>query len=444
MTFLGVLVLCALCWLIGFALRGLLASPGEIRPYRCLLQLLAGWVVLYLGQWLLHFARLPWSAATLVGWLLLAASCTWALGRRHAMPSTVPTRLSWGDAVALLALGSFAFCALKLWILNPDFIYHWGIKGEKFHLAGGIDGSFLSARWNRPRHPNYPLLYPGQLAAAALVAGKFAEPAQMLWTVLPFAGLLAAARQVLVRLEVATFARQATMALLGLVLATFGIGYLMAGSPDWLLALALLAAWPLLLRPEPEASSALALGTLAAIAAGAKMEGLPLAALLLLAFTATRASSRPRAFALASIPLLCVVLPWVIFNHQQGLTQLAARGDLEPSNLWVVLGSMARAVAVPEWWGFAWLLLALPWLLRLRSTRVVAAIGLAQLSFYLVVYLTFPYSEPDQVTLFVLSNFARLAFHLMPTVIVACGVAIDYGLKAEVSPLPQISPGGLS
>lgn len=448
MSFLAAALVLVLCGLVGHGLAGFWARPSDTLPYRIVLALIFGSVALYLGQWLLYGLGLPWSRATLLLFLTLAAVASVALGRLRQPAAAEPLGWGWGDVVTLIAVAAFGVTALQLWSLNPDFVYHWGIKAAKFHLAGGFDADFLTQTWDRPRHPEYPLLYPAQLAAVALVGGGFDERALMLPTVLLLAALGAAARQVLHQQGVAAGAAQATMALLGLATAAFGVGYLMAGSPDWFLALAPLAAWPLMARQEGGIGAALALGGVAALAAGAKLEGLVLAAALVVAFGLTRPGARPadrlRAIALAALPVLLVVLPWCWFNAQHGIDSTVARGPLSLDHLGTVVSTLPEALGLPEWHGFGWLLLALPLLVVPKATRVIALVCLAQLGFYVLVYLSLPFPEPEQVAGFIRSNAGRLAFHVLPTVIVACGVAIGHGVNAEVSPRPQISPGGFS
>ena len=96
-----------------------------------------------------------------------------------------------------------------------------------------------------------------------------------------FALLLAAAREGLRQGGADRFIRQAGLALIALAIGAFGIGYMTAGGADWLLALALTAAVPPLLRPADRVGD-FQIGVIAAFAAASKMEGVPLAAFLVL------------------------------------------------------------------------------------------------------------------------------------------------------------------
>ncbi len=441
LSFLGVALVFGLCGLVGHGLAGFWATPSDTRPYRLAVALILGLVTLYLGEWLLYGIGLAWSRGSLLTLLALAAAGSHWLGRRRPPPPAPRLRWGWGDAVALVALAACAFAALRLWSLNPDFVYHWGIKGAKLELAGGFDPGFLGQSWDRLRHPEYPLLYPGQLAALALVGGGFDERALMAPSMICFALLLAAARQVLADRGASRPVAQATMALLGLATSTFGVGYLMAGSPDWFLALSPLAAWPLLARRESGFGTALALGGVAALAAGSKMEGLVLAGLLVAVLGLTRSGAsgvdRLRAAALAIapalLPVFLVVLPWGWFNHHHGIGSSVARGALSLDHLGTVFSTLGEALRLPEWHGFAVFILALPLLLVPQTTRWISLVCLGQLAFYLVVYLSLPFDLPEQVAYFIRSNAGRLAFHVVPTVLVACGVALARWLPARVS-----------
>ena len=64
----------------------------------------------------------------------------------------------WGDGAALFAFSGFAALAPTLWIATPDFVFHWGLKGERFFLARGVDYDWLAKGWNWVIHPDYPNL----------------------------------------------------------------------------------------------------------------------------------------------------------------------------------------------------------------------------------------------------------------------------------------------
>ncbi len=452
------LLLAALLVLLGSRLGGLLAEAGEERSYRLARAGLTGLVLFGATLQLASLLGLPWSRPSLLAMLLaLGGLAAWAAPAAPASPAG-GARFGWGDGVALVALAATVVSAATVWSVNPDFIYHWGIKGKKFFFAGGIDYPFLASRWNWMRHPDYPNLLPSLFGATGIIAGAFREPAMMLWTPLSFLALLASAREVLRRAEVGRFAAQSTLAILALCGAAFGIGHLTFGGPDWWIALVPLAAWPYFLRP-PSRRSDLAIGLLAALAAGAKMEGLPLAAFLGGLYLAHRGPWRGpgawrqhwRALPRLVLPGVVLVVPWAFAVLRYRLVMEPHGGPFELGYAGVIARAVWEEMRSPDWHGAALCLLLLPALLLPRATRWLAGLCLLQLAFYAYVYLASPYHSATDVAFFVKSNFARLAFHVVPTTLVACGIAFDRWLgaaqhpqNAAVSPSPQISPSGLS
>ncbi len=421
------------CALAGSRLRGRLARAGEDPLYRWVLFGVAGLLGLYLSEVALFTLGVPWNAATLAAALAMAAGAAHLASRRVAVPEAGPLRSGpgapgWGDALALLCLAVVTVCAVLLWMVYSDFIFHWGIKGQRFFLARGFDFEFLARPWNWLRHPEYPNLYPGLLAATAAVAGRFAEPAMMLWTPIFFFALLAAGREALRVSEVSRPAAQATLALLALGLAMFGIGYTMGGSPDWMLALVPLAAWPLLLSPGSGAgfrAPDLGLGLLAALAAAAKLEGLPLAAFLAAVYLARRGRGWWRAAPAVVLPALLVVGIWLAHDWHYDLP--SAQGERAFSLRYA--GTIARAAfesfLVPEWHGAGFLVLLLPALLFCRPARPAALVASLQLAFYGYVYLATAHPTAEAAEFFVRSNLPRLVFHVWPVAIVGCGIALS-------------------
>jgi len=449
MSALAAVVVAAACTLAGGRLRGLLARPGEDRLYRLAMQLVAGLVALYAGLLALDALGVPWNPLSLGALLALVAAAARLASRGAPAPPAARLRFGWGDAVAALCLAAVAVAAWKTWIVSPDFIFHWGIKGWKFHLARGIDFEFLTTPWSWPHHVDYPWLFPGLFAATAAVAGGFREPAMMLWTAVCFAALLAAAREVLRRAGASPFARQSTMAILAASSAAFGIGFLTAGSPDWVLALVPLAAWPAFLGPPGRAGD-LRVGIAAALASGAKVEGLAMAAFLVALYFLWRGPGRCRALPALAAPSLLVVVPWLVQGLRHGLFAASHRGAFDLGHAAVIVPALGQALGVAAWHGAPLALLLLPALFFVRGARPAAALVALQLLFYLYVYFASPYPTAAELDFYVRSSFSRLAFHLMPTVLVACGIALDRwlgpGAKAQnaaVSPAPQISPKGL-
>lgn len=423
---LAALALPALLGLLGSGLAGVLAAPGDGALYRFTLYVMSGAVVLHVLLTLLDFARVPWSPLLLI----VLGAVLFALARRFLPRNSSRARLSsdfgWGEGIALFALAVFILIALTGWITMPDFVYHWGIKGKHFYLARGVDYSYLSKAWNWYTHPDYPNLVPELFAVTALLAGGFDLPAMMLGTGVVFALLLAATREGLRQGGVDRFTRQAGLALVALAIAAFGVGYQMAGAADWMLALAAAAAVPPLLRP-PDRTGDFQIATAAAFAAAAKMEGVPLAGILALVQLARRpwrlASERRPSLGAAlrlGLPIAAVVLPWWGRMRYHHLALAINSGPFRLSRAGTILRSVLETLGTPEWHGFILAVFLPPLLLLHRRTRAFAAAATLQLLFYLFTYFT---GGLEDVHFFVISNFARLAFQLVPASLVAALVA---------------------
>ena len=333
-------------------------------------------------------------------------------------------RRGWGDAVALATVAVYAALAWRLRIATPDFVYHWGLKGHRYYLTRGIDWAFLGDPLHLTDHPDYPNLLPNLYAATAVVAGRFSERAMMVWSVVAFVLVLAAARECWARTATAGPLRQAGLATLALGVGMFAIGYSEAGGADWWIALALVAALPPLLAPAAAAGPAddLAVGLAAALAAGGKIEGVPLALFLVVLHLARRAAAARRlslATALrAALPPLLVIAPWLWANLRLGLFQPADAGVLALGRAGVIFPAVAAALATPEWHGLTWSVLLLPVLVAVRPTRPLGLLVGAQALLYLYIYFSTPL-PPDA---YILASLPRLLFHLVPAILV--GVAI--------------------
>jgi hypothetical protein len=445
----------------GSRFGGALAGPRDSALYRLVLYSLAGWVGMHLLLTALGLAGLPWSLPAVLAVLAAAVGLAWRLVPAPADRTRLPSDLGWGDGLALASLALFTAAALSRWIATPDFIYHWGLKGHRFYLAGGVDYRYLSAGWNWVVHPDYPNLLPGLFALTALAAGRFDETAMMLWSAVAFALLLAALREALRRAGTSRFAAQAALAGLGLALAAYGIGGLSAGGADWLIALALAAALPPLLSPAGPRGAA-QVGLAAAFAASSKVEGLPLAVSLVTIYAARlfrsphstldplpalpeTAGSQPggaggkgdagrrppqpwwrrrridrRAALALTLPLAAVTLPWLAAVWRYHLFGAYNSGPLEPHRLPRVIAALA-AILHGSWYGLAYGLLLLPLLALDKRLRPLSAVVFLQLLFYLYVYLSV---RVDPVALIV-TSFSRLILHVLPAVLTGAIIAID-------------------
>jgi hypothetical protein len=409
----------ALLGLLGSRLAAGLAAPGDGALYRGMLYVLSGAVILHLLLTALDFAGVPWNPLLVAALLLALCALGWRFLPRGPERTGPPADPGWGDATALLVVAVFTLIALTGWITLPDFIFHWGLKGSRFFLARGVDYPYLAHGWNRVLHPDYPNLLPELFAVTALLTGRFDVPALMLEAGALCAFLLVAAREGLRQGTGDRFTRQAGLALVALATGAFGIGYRMAGGPDWMIALALAAAVPPLLRP-PDRAGDFQIGVLAAFAAGAKMEGVPLAAFLVLAQWA-RHIRRERGPAVGAalrsgLPAAAVVLPWLGRTLHHHLFLALNSGPFTPSRAPAILAATLEALQTPEWHGFLWALVLPPLLLLHRRARPLAAVATLELAFYFYVYFTS--ASAAQTRVFLLSNFARLGFQLVPASLV--------------------------
>jgi len=449
---LALAALAAAAVLLGRALTAAVAGPAARGRggWGWAADALGGLAALHLLLLALDLAGVRWTRATLAGaWLMAAAAAAALAGwraRRAAgagvaasveAPAAAPAdggarpRPGWGELVAAAAVALYAALAWTRWIATPDFVYHWGVKGRRYHLAGGIDWAFLTDPLGLAQHPDYPNLLPDLYAAAAVLAGRFDERAQMLWSALLLALLLPAAGETWRRLETSAAARRIGIVAVAAAAAMFGIGYRLAGGGEWNLAVALAVALPPLVAPAARDGAAggpgaaladdLRLGFAAAFAAGSKLEGTALAAVLVALHLVRRARAGGaggllRAALPAALPAALVVTPWLAASLHHGLLSPSHPGALDPARAAAVLPAVAEALATREWHGIAWLLpLLLPALAWSRRTRPVALACGLQLAFYLWVYL----ASPLEPRFYVLSSFPRLLFHLLPATLIA-------------------------
>jgi hypothetical protein len=417
--------------LLGRALGGWLMGGRDGALTRLTLAVLAGAVALHLLLTGLDFAGLRWSFPAVSLGLAALFVLFRAAGRRapRPAPTALPSDWGWGDGAALFALLVFALLSVSLWITTPDFVYHWGIKGHRFYLAGGVDYAYLAASWNWVIHPDYPNLVPELYALIAALRGGFREEAVILASPIVFALALGPARDALVRTGTGRFFAQAALALVAVTTAFFSLANLMAGGADGFITLAFLAALPALLRrPDPQGD--LAVGIAGAFAAASKVEGLPLAGFLALAQLLRRPEPEngstgrlgallPRLLRLAG-PTALVALPWLARVHHHHLFLDFNAGALAPGRAAIIVSTLAETLGLSSpWHGFAALLSLLPVLLLPRKTRPIAAVATLQLLFYLYVFFT---ARVDTVLL-IKSSFPRLVMHLLPAVVVAATVA---------------------
>lgn len=419
-----------LAW-AGGAAGAYLLGGTDGALHRLTLRFAAGAVLFHLLLTLYDLVGVRWSLPAVALGLAAFTLGLHRLFRHRPEPARLPSDWGWGDGLALFALGVFTLFAATLWVTTPDFVYHWGIKGHRFLLARGVDYAWLAAPWNWIVHPDYPNLVPELYAVTALLRGGFRAEAMMLWSPLVFALTLGSAREALARAGVAPFFRQATLALVAVTAAAFSLANWMAGGADGWICLALLAAVPALLRPVDREGD-LAVGLAGALAAASKVEGVVLAALLAgvqLLRQVRRPGSRAARAVMAALvrralllgaPTLLVALPWLLRVRHHGLFQEFNAGAPAPERFSTVLATLSETLAVASpWHGFAALLALLPLLLLSRRVRPVAAVMTLQLLFYLYVFVT---ARVDTVLL-IKASFPRLVLHLLPALLVAAAVA---------------------
>lgn len=420
---LAVLGLAAALVFLGSRFSGALVHPGhpgDSAPHRAVVYGMAGALVAHLLLTGLDALKIPWHPLLLIALLVGTAGLAHRFGRR-AERTRLPSDLGWGDGLALFALLVFTCTAVTLWSMTPDFVYHWGIKGQRFFLHRGVDYDWLARPWHWVLHPDYPNLLPELFAAGALLAGSFEPHAQMLWSSLFFLAMLASAREGLKLAD--RWTGQAALSILAFTVATFATGHLMAGAADWMMAGAFLAAVPALLRP-PDRAGDWQVGIAAGFAAASKIEGAPFAMLLAATQLVRRVLTERRldwrAALRLGLPAAAVGIPWLLRVVRHRLFLGTNSGPFDLSRADIIVPAMVEALSESAWHGLSLLLLLGPALLLVRRVRPVAAVATLQLLFYLYVYFT----APVETRYYVLTSFSRLVFHLIPALVVAGAVAV--------------------
>jgi hypothetical protein len=412
----------------GWCFARWIAGREDTRAFRVTLYLSAGLVLVHAVLAWLDLAGVRWRVWLVAGIVLTVALVgrLLAAGRRPDVgpgpDRKEPLRLGWAGIVAAGMVAFFTVLAVSERIAFPDFVYHWGIKGHRYFLLGAIDYDFLGQEWNLVAHRDYPQLVPELYALQSMMAGRFHEPALLLWSAVWFAALLIAAWEALDAWRVRQDWARWIFVVLTLAVGVFAVGHLMAGSVDWIVAFALTAALPALVRSVC-ARREMQLGVLAALAVSAKLEGIPLAGLLIVAGLWRRASSgdgiRPRSLAGAVLrlgsPTAIAAIPWLIQGWRHDLFRDPQSGALELDRAPAIAVSLWQAMLRPEWHLAPLVLLLLPLLLLRRDTRLVGTVVTLLLAGYVLRYFTASFDYQFSV----LSSFPRLVFHVFPAVVVA-------------------------
>ncbi len=448
MTWLAPLLLLASLAVLGDALLRRLAAHA---PRSLPLTLAAGAVALHAVLLALTLVGLRWHWAMAPA--LAFAALLWA--RRRTGPPWAPAAVvegvtrrrltfDWSAGVAAGVWAAIAGLAVRGWLVNPDFVYHWGLKARKFAVAGGLDFALLGPPSGWHLHPDYPTLLPELLALSTWPGGKSVEGPLLLCAMALFAAFLLALREALAVAGLTVFARRYAYAAIALVCGTFALVAELPGNADPLVAWALLLAVPALLAPaSPGAAARVAVA--AALAASSKIEGVPLACFVLGGWAlAARAPAEPwrrtlRGGLAVAWPFAAVTIPWLWINVAHHLFSPQNSGTFDFERFRGVAPELGRVLVGGAWSGLALAVLALPALLLWRRGRWAAAVCLAQLAFYLWVYATAPVDSLRYVQW----SFSRLLFHLLPAVFVLAiaGAADILGDRRGSSPGSSIARG---
>ncbi len=410
--------------LLALLLCLLAAGLGVLRSLRLpssfSLALATGAVALHVVLQLETLAGVRWSFAEAILLGALGGLAAWR-GRKREQPPGASVPRGWADGAVALALLVFAALAARAAIDNPDFVYHWGAKGRKFAAAAGLDFAFLGPPSGWHLHPDYPNLLPELFAFTARMGRGWVDGTVLLWSAVAGAGLLLAMREALA--PVGHAVRQ--VALAGTCGALLGAAFALelAGNADLLVSWALVLALPALLAPRSPGAAGRA-GIAAALAASSKIEGVPLAGFLILAFLAAdRGASRERGrwtrLTMLVLPAALAVAPWLWLNLRHALFLPGNSGQVSLARLALALPEMLAVLWSPAWSGLPLTLVALPWLCLERHTRWAAIVCAAQLGFYLWIYGS---ADADSAR-YVQWSFARLLLHVLPAVWVLCAVA---------------------
>ncbi len=444
MNVVSAIVVVVLCGWVGRTLRVPLTATDEpSRPFRLLLYALTGAGLLLLWLLALDFFGVRWNGVSAIAIpALIAAAISAAVVRRfdarrlgtqrfetqHAAQPRLDRRvlpLGWGDALALYTIVVLVLLLGEPCLTMSDFLFHWGFKAQRFWLDGGIDIGFLSRPWNFLRHPDYPQLVPSLFTMTALVRGAFTVPAMIIFSAIFVAGTAIAAREGLARAGVDRHLAQGGVAIIVMTSTMATINLRLGGSPDLLMALLMTTGAALYLAPVGPPSRDLQIGIVAAVAIGAKIEGVVFAALLVGGHLLRRwhATGFPsvRIVARACLPSALIAVPWGLTVLRHDLMHSDRAGQLRLDQLGVIVDELHKTLLHPGWSGLSWCILALPVLLLLRTTRLPALLIVGQAAFYGWVYIT---TTADPATL-IRTSAVRLVLHVLAPTQLLIFVALD-------------------
>ncbi len=443
----SLLVLVIAATLLGSAWGHWTCGPRASWPFRALVFFLTGLLEIHLLLRVMSAAGLPWSLGLVVPALLIIYLVTRRFGRGKpvdpATPGSARVGLGWSDALAAIPWLSFSFLCWQQKIVMPAFIREWGLEGQRLFLSGG----HLQLAPVPGNAPSAPGLLPDLYALTAELGGGFHQPEILLWSPVFFLGILIAARETLSRDGVsprrganATLGdgHHLALAILGFSLAAFGIGYPLAGSPDWLTALVLVTAVPALAEERPDRHRDLQIGVLAALACATDRAGLWLAGLLIAAYgarrvfyrrrrppspeTTSRRGTSDRGFGLRiALPAIVVVASWFLAMPFSELRQLIQIGVPDVGRLPAALAEAAGSHSFAASSGLILGILPLPLLYLTRDFRLLAAVVTAFGAGLLWAIL----AAPVDTMALAASSLPLFAFHVVPAVLAAVGVVVE-------------------
>ncbi len=382
----------------------------------------------------LYLCGVPYAGAALlalppvVGIVLLGGRALRTARRGEQEPDNDGPRLAVvaGTAVMALQVAVAALGAIRAPFGSWDAWSFWELKARMF-AAGGPPRDYFHDPVIVYTHPDYPLNLPLAEAALLRIPGPAGAYAAALLGVALFAALLLLFRHGLRRLY-----GSATAALGTAILALVPALPLQAAGGDADVPVAAYAGaatlYLLLWWRKRRPIDAVLAGLLAGGAAWTKREGLPIAALVLLAFAVGEALARGKpardrvgAVAFASLAAALVLAPWLLFvalTHPIGT-------DFMPLTPSVLLSNMGRVPAIALRfaletlvvgnWSLLWVVLAAVLVMASRRLSVQAR-GLllllaAQLGIYGSVYL---FSGWASYTLHIQASLDRLYAQAAP------------------------------
>jgi hypothetical protein len=233
--------------------------------------------------------------------------------------------------------------------------------------------------------------------------------------------LVVAAREALHRAAVADHTRQLLIAAIAALVAAYGIGLRLAGSPDLMIALGFSVAAVALLD-EPREDLAL-VAMAAAFLASLKVEGVVLGGLLIVCDQLRRLRRQVfswRPAVLQVLPALGVVTLWCLLNAQLGSSQAQGLEMPDREKLAGVVAALMAEFGSARLFGFPWLLFTIPVALTFRVSRWVGVVGALYCGFLFWVYATSP-ADPE---IYVRTTLHRLLVQVIPALVTALAVAV--------------------